>query len=148
MAPYLEGPVTPVQVCAGLVPVQLNRPALIFSSELSSAAPVPTSRNKGPNCNRGSEWLKATPDTCPAFSPIFPYCTKRRRKHLPDLYKHQTILLQMWPFLHKGVSLLSPGCKDIRLRSDVSCAEDTWASKTLLGTKQIPREQLFRSLHL
>lgn len=97
MAPYLE--VCRYPSTDGLVPVQLNRPALACSSELSGAALVSTSRNKGPNCNWGTEWFKTTPDIHPALSPTFPYCTKRRRKHLPDLCKHQTPSLQRLPFL-------------------------------------------------
>lgn len=116
MSPYLEGHVNTTQMCTGLGPELLARPALIFSSEPSSAALVPTSRSKGPNCNQGSEELKTT----------------------YDLPSHLT--------LHRGVSLLSSRCIVIMPRSVISWAEDTWSSKILLQVKQIPCEKLSQIL--
>lgn len=123
----------------GLLPGLLPRPGLIFSSELSSAALVSTSRNKG------SEWLKLTPDVCPALSPHLAFSHRERKKAPPWPVQTSDSLSPEVAFpelLHRGVPLLSTACTVIKLRSDVSCAEDIWGSKILLHTKQIPCEQL------
>lgn len=129
----------------GLMPVMLNRPALIFHSALkccSTQQVPPIWRNQGQNGSRLLQFYILPPFLA------FPSGSERGIKHALTCVNIRWFIFKGGLFLclllRRSMSLLLPGCTVIMFRSDSSQTKDTWGSMLLLYTRPSPGELIFQ----